>query len=50
MESGMGLDGMGMARMSCRRPSFKSSLSFMMSHSYVSEIKPDTKRDVSIAL
>ena len=38
----------GVARMSCRRPSFKSSLSLMISHAFVLEIKFNTKKEVSI--
>jgi len=48
MESGIRLEGMGVSTMSCIRSSFKSVLSFIMPHSFVSEIKFDIKREVAI--
>jgi len=48
MESGIELDGMRVNRMNCIRSSFESSLSFIMSHSFVSNINSHTKREVSI--
>jgi len=48
MESGIGFEGMRVARMNCITSSFKSSLSFIMSHRFVSNIKSDAKREVSI--